>query len=137
MTFSESTRRMHEPTWQMQMVRSGDNSKTQSLRQIYRFFFQCVFGHRLYNSLTEYLRDIESIKTEKFKFELDKFLEIINDQPKMPNYVTAVGSNSILYSSLIWGLREFTKVVGPWCSLCCFEITPSIQEKKYHFSTFI
>ena len=55
-----------------------------------------VFGPRLYNSLPKYLRDIESFKTEKFKFELDKFLETIPDQPKMPNYVTASGSNSIL-----------------------------------------
>ena len=55
-----------------------------------------VFGPRLYNSFPKYLRDIESIKTEKFKFELDKFLELIPDEPKMPNYVTASGSNSIL-----------------------------------------
>ena len=55
-----------------------------------------VFGPRLYNSLPKYLRDIESVKTEKFKFELDKFLDTIPDQPKMPNYVTGSGSNSIL-----------------------------------------
>ena len=55
-----------------------------------------VFGPRLYNSLPKYLRDIESVKTEKFKFELDKFLDKIPDQPKMPNYVTASGSNTIL-----------------------------------------
>ena len=47
-----------------------------------------VFGPRLYNSLPEYLRDIESVRTKKFKFELDKFLELIPDQPKMPNYMT-------------------------------------------------
>ena len=52
-----------------------------------------VFGPRLYNSLPKYLRDIESVKTEKFKLELDKFLELILDEPKMPNYVTASGSN--------------------------------------------
>ena len=51
-----------------------------------------VFGPWLYNSLPKYLRDIESIKTEKFKLELDT----IPDQPKMHNYVTASGSNSIL-----------------------------------------
>ena len=51
---------------------------------------------RLYNLLPKYLRDIESVKTEKFKFELDKFLEFIPEGPKMPNYVTASGSNSIL-----------------------------------------
>ena len=55
-----------------------------------------VFGPRLYNSLAKYLRDIESVKTEKFKFELEKFLEHIPDEPKIPNYVTASGSNSIL-----------------------------------------
>ena len=38
-----------------------------------------VFGLRLYDSLLKYLRDIESVKTEKFKFELEKFLEIIPD----------------------------------------------------------
>ena len=55
-----------------------------------------VFGPRLYNSLPKYLSDIESVKTEKFKFELDKFLELIPDEPKIPNYVKASGSNSIL-----------------------------------------
>ena len=38
-----------------------------------------VFGPRWYNSLPKYPRDIESVKTEKFKFELDKFLEFIPD----------------------------------------------------------
>ena len=37
-----------------------------------------VFGPRLYNSLPKYLRDSESVKTEKLKF-----LELISDQPKM------------------------------------------------------
>ena len=56
-----------------------------------------VFGPRLYNSLRKYLSDIESAKTEKYKLKLDKFLEVIPDEPKMPNYVTASGSNSIFY----------------------------------------
>ena len=47
-----------------------------------------VFGPRLYNSLPKYLRDTESVKTEK--------LELIADEPKMTNCVTASGSNSIL-----------------------------------------
>ena len=55
-----------------------------------------VFGPRLYNSLPKYLRGIESVKTEIFKFKLDKFLELIPDEPKIPNYVTASGSNRIL-----------------------------------------
>ena len=36
------------------------------------------------------------LETEKFKLELDKFLDTIHNQPKMPNYVTASGSTSIL-----------------------------------------
>ena len=55
-----------------------------------------VFGPRLNNSLPKYLRDIESVKTEKLKFKLDKYLELILDEPKMPNYLSASGSNSIL-----------------------------------------
>ena len=41
-----------------------------------------VFWPRLYNSLPKYLRDIESAKTEKLKFEFDRFLELISDVPK-------------------------------------------------------
>ena len=48
------------------------------------------------NSLPKYLRDIESVKTEKFKSHLDKLLELITDEPKMSNYVTAARINSIL-----------------------------------------
>ena len=33
----------------------------------------CVWAS-LANSLLKYLRDFESVKSEKFKFELDKFL---------------------------------------------------------------
>ena len=55
-----------------------------------------VFEPRLYNSLPKYLRDTDSVKTEKFKFELDKFLEFIPDEAKMSNYATAARSNSIL-----------------------------------------
>ena len=42
------------------------------------------------------ISDIESFKTGKFKFKLDKFLEFISDEPKIPNYVTSARSNSIL-----------------------------------------
>ena len=55
-----------------------------------------VFGPRLYNSLPKYLRDIASVKIEKFKFEPNKFLELIPNEPKMLNHVTASGNNSIL-----------------------------------------
>ena len=57
-----------------------------------------VFGQwaSVVNLLPKYLRDIKSVKTEKFKFKLDKFLELTPDEPKMPNFVTAARNNSIL-----------------------------------------
>ena len=36
-----------------------------------------VFEPPFHNSLPKYLRDIEKVKTEKEKIELDKFLELI------------------------------------------------------------
>ena len=39
---------------------------------------------------------IQSVKSEKFKFEVDKFIELIPNEPKMPNYVTEAKRNSIL-----------------------------------------
>ena len=89
-----------------------------------------VFGPRLYNSLPKYLTDIERVKTENFKFELDKFLELITAEPKMPNCVTASGSNSIL--DQLTHLRA--QVIYRSCGVIdsameqrCFETTPSIQ----------
>ena len=38
---------------------------------------------------------MESVNTEESKFELDKFLELIPDEPKISNYATAARSNSI------------------------------------------
>ena len=102
-----------------------------------------VFGPRLYNSMPKYLRDIESVKIEKFKFESDKFLELIPDDPKMPNYVTASGSNSIL-DQLTHLRAQGIYVNGgvpsrPRSSLSCLETTPSIQVqvclRGYHKST--
>ena len=95
-----------------------------------------VFGPRLYNWLPKYLRDIESVKTEKFKFELDKFLELIPDQPKMPHYVTASGSNSILDQLTHLRAQGIYQSGGVPDSATeqpysCFEITPSIQVSKY------
>ena len=44
----------------------------------------------------KYLRDIENVKTEKIKIQLDKFQGLVLDEPKIPKYVTAARSNSIL-----------------------------------------
>ena len=89
-----------------------------------------VFGLRLYNSLPKYLRDIESVKTEKYKFEPDKFIELIPDEPKMPNYVTASGSNGILHQ-LTHLMAQGIYQCGGVPDFSCFETTPSIQVSKY------
>ena len=57
---------------------------------------KCVLASLAQFAAYKYLRDIESVKTEKLKFELDKVLELILDEPKMPNYITTARSNSIL-----------------------------------------
>ena len=54
-----------------------------------------VFEPHLYTLLPKYLR-ASKVKSKRFKFELNKFLEIIPNEPKMANYVTAARSNSIL-----------------------------------------
>ena len=43
---------------------------------------------------------MRSVKTEKLKFQLDKFLELISDQPKLPNYVTTARINIIIIDRL-------------------------------------
>ena len=89
-----------------------------------------VFGPRLFNSLPKYLRYIESVKTENFKFELNKFPELIPDQPKMPNYVTESRSNSILDQPTHLRAQGIYQSGGVPDSamerLSCFEATPSI-----------
>ena len=64
----------------------------------------------MHNSLPKYLRDIR-VKTDEFEYELDKFLELIRDEPKMDIYVTASRSNSILDQLyLIIRLEESTTI---------------------------
>ena len=88
-----------------------------------------VFGPRLYNSLPKYLRDIESVKTEKIKFELDIFSTPFLISQKCPTMSPHQETKASSASSLIWGLKEFTTMVEsptrPWSSLICFEATPS------------
>ena len=84
------------------------------------------------HSLPKYLRGIESVTTEKIKFELDKFMELIPDEPKMPNYVTASGSNRILDHLTHLRAQGIYRSGGVpdsarEQSYIVFETTPSIQ----------
>ena len=71
-----------------------------------------VFGPLLHNSLPKYLRDIESVKTENFKFELDKFPGPNPDEPKMRTYVTPSASNSMLDQLNLRAQLEFKQSGG-------------------------
>ena len=62
-----------------------------------------VHGGRLFNSLPKSIRTLSKISIEEFKLALDKYLNNIPDEPKLPGYVptacdqfTASPSNSIL-----------------------------------------
>ena len=74
-----------------------------------------VFGPRLDNSLPKYLRDIESVNTEKFIFAIDKFLELIPDVPKMPNYVIEQQHPRPAHSSE--GSRNLPKWWSPYSAM--------------------
>ena len=54
-----------------------------------------VFEPSLYNSLPKNLRDMRTVKAEKFKSEIDTFLVLHPDETKMSNYITPGISNSI------------------------------------------
>ena len=65
-----------------------------------------VHGAKLFNAIPKSIRNLRKISIEDFKFKLDKFLEGIPDEPKLPGYVpqgcnqiSAVPSNSIIDQS--------------------------------------
>ena len=77
----------------------GIRGKIQTLREA---SFQ-IHGPRLFKSLPKSVRSMTNVTVEDFKGSLDKFLEILPDEPKVDNYVpsacnilTASPSNSII-----------------------------------------
>ena len=62
-----------------------------------------VHGAKIFNSLPKAIRNLSKISVEEFKLSLDKFLQTLPDEPKLPGYipsgcsqVTASPSNSII-----------------------------------------
>ena len=53
-------------------------------------------GARLFNALPKYLRDNNYTSLEQFKTHLDKFLQTVPDQPKLPHYHLRAAGNSII-----------------------------------------
>ena len=67
---------------------------------------------------TSCLKRQQCVKTEKLKFQLDKFLELIPDEPKCPTTAPHQEAIASFVSDLNVALREYTKVVEsptrPW-----------------------
>ena len=80
------------------------------------------------------MKDIESVKTEKFKFEVDKFLELILDEPKMPNYVTAARRNSILDQQSHLRAQGICQGLSHWAGL---DASKPPQVSKYRYLTIL
>ena len=55
-----------------------------------------VKGAKLFNLLPRALRDIQSGTVDQFKAQLDKWLEVVPDQPTVPGRLRAAKTNSLL-----------------------------------------
>ena len=75
-------------------VRSSANRHVQNL--IYTSL--PVHGQNLFNSLPRSLRNLKGCKVDKFKAELDKFLQTVPDQPRIRGYekYARTESNSLI-----------------------------------------
>ena len=56
-----------------------------------------VKGAKMFNLLPSYIRNINSDKVDQFKNKLDKFLQLIPDQPTIPEEGRAAESNCLLH----------------------------------------
>ena len=83
---------------------------------------------------------MRSINLKKFKFEFDKFLKLIPEEPQIPNYVTVVISNNILDQLSERWLDETATAVDsltrPSSRLNCFEPSPSIPSNNNNNSNY-
>ena len=89
-----------------------------------------VFGPRLYNRCQNIWETSKVLKLKNSNLSSTNFWSSFLMSPKMSPHKEATAYST---SSLIWGLKEFTKVVESqtrpwdWSSLSCLETTPSIQ----------
>ena len=78
-------------------------SKGSQITQTIREISVQVNGAKIFNSLPKSIRNMKRLSIDEFKFSLDKYLETLPDEPKLPNYtpatcnqLTANPSNSII-----------------------------------------
>ena len=55
-----------------------------------------VKGARIFNLLPVWIRTLNGVNVEKFKYELDRFLYGVPDQPTVPGRPRAATTNSLL-----------------------------------------
>ena len=94
---------------EVQVPKVKGNGKFQTIRE---GTFQ-IHGAKLFNSLPKSVRNITRTSVDEFKVALDKFLQTIPDEPKLPGYipsacnqVTASPSNSIIDLSRVGKFRR-------------------------------
>ena len=94
---------------EVQVPKVKGNGKFQTRRE---GTFQ-IHGAKLFNSLPNSVRNLTRTSVDEFKVALDKFLQTIPDEPKLPGYipsacnqVTASPSNSIIDLSRVGKLRR-------------------------------
>ena len=75
---------------------------SQKMRSLRDQSFQ-VNGAKLFNSLPSSIRNLKKVSVDDFKSKLDKYLELLPDEPKLANYtpsvcdqINASPSNSII-----------------------------------------
>ena len=94
---------------EVQVPKVKGNGRFQTIRE---GTFQ-IHGAKLFNSLPKSVRNISRTSVDEFKVALDKFLQTIPDEPKLPGYipsacnqVTASPSNSIIDLSRVGKFRR-------------------------------
>ena len=78
---------------EIQIPQIKGNGKYQTLRA---GSFQ-VHGAKIFNSLPKSIRNLTKISVEEFKLSLDKFLQTLPDEPKLPGYIPS-GCNQVTAS---------------------------------------
>ena len=71
---------------EIQVPIAKGSQKVKSLREQ---IFQ-VSGGNIYNSLPKSIRNLKKVSVEEFKSKLDKYLELIPDEPKVGTYIPSV-----------------------------------------------
>ena len=75
-----------------------------------------IHAPKLFNSLPQQIRNLTKLSVDEFKFKLDKYLELLPDEPKIGGYIPSARnrfngypSNSMINFSLLYIMIVDTK----------------------------